>query len=147
MLQQLDTFVGPEVGWFALSPMLTLLGGTLVLGDLRVGAPGGQAPVDAEHAELAARRIDDDHAPAGVDEAEDRPAARDLGVVGVVGEIAELGGLRLAHPQHRADPGGDVRLRQPGGGGLPRPAARRRPAWLPLAGGRSRRRSGAWRDR
>ena len=31
MLQQLDTFVGPEVGWFALSPMLTLLGGTLVL--------------------------------------------------------------------------------------------------------------------
>jgi NADH-quinone oxidoreductase subunit N len=31
MVQQLDTFVGPEVGWFALSPMLTLLGGTLVL--------------------------------------------------------------------------------------------------------------------
>jgi NADH-quinone oxidoreductase subunit N len=31
MLQQLDTFVGPEVNWFALSPMLTLLGGTLVL--------------------------------------------------------------------------------------------------------------------
>jgi NADH-quinone oxidoreductase subunit N len=31
MLQQLDTFVGPEVGWFALSPMLTLLVGTLVL--------------------------------------------------------------------------------------------------------------------
>jgi NADH-quinone oxidoreductase subunit N len=31
MLQQLDTFVGPEVGWFALSPMLTLLGGALVL--------------------------------------------------------------------------------------------------------------------
>ncbi len=26
MLAQLDTFVGPEVGWFALSPMLTLLG-------------------------------------------------------------------------------------------------------------------------
>ena len=31
MLSQIDTFVGPEVGWFALSPMLTLLGGTLVL--------------------------------------------------------------------------------------------------------------------
>ena len=31
MLQQLDTFVGPEVNWFALSPMLTLLGGTLAL--------------------------------------------------------------------------------------------------------------------
>ncbi len=31
MLQQLDTFVGPEVAWFALSPMLTLVGGTLVL--------------------------------------------------------------------------------------------------------------------
>src|SRR6056297_1673183 len=31
MLQQIDTFVGPEVNWFALSPMLTLLGGTLVL--------------------------------------------------------------------------------------------------------------------
>ena len=31
MLQQLDTFVGPEVNWFALSPMLTLLGGALVL--------------------------------------------------------------------------------------------------------------------
>jgi NADH-quinone oxidoreductase subunit N len=31
MLQQLDTFIGPEVGWFALSPMLTLLVGTLVL--------------------------------------------------------------------------------------------------------------------
>ena len=31
MLQQLDPFVGPEVDWFALSPMLTLLGGTLVL--------------------------------------------------------------------------------------------------------------------
>jgi NADH-quinone oxidoreductase subunit N len=31
MLAQLDTFVGPEVNWFALSPMLTLLGGTLVL--------------------------------------------------------------------------------------------------------------------
>lgn len=36
MLQQLDTFVGPEVNWFALSPMLTLLGGTLVL--MLVGA-------------------------------------------------------------------------------------------------------------
>jgi len=31
MLQQVDSFVGPEVNWFALSPMLTLLGGTLVL--------------------------------------------------------------------------------------------------------------------
>ena len=31
MLQQVDTFVGPEINWFALSPMLTLLGGTLVL--------------------------------------------------------------------------------------------------------------------
>ena len=31
MLQQLDTFVGPEIGWFALSPMLTLLGGALIL--------------------------------------------------------------------------------------------------------------------
>ena len=31
MLAQLDTFVGPEVGWFALSPMLTLLGGALAL--------------------------------------------------------------------------------------------------------------------
>jgi NADH-quinone oxidoreductase subunit N len=31
MLQQFDTFVGPEVNWFALSPMLTLLGGALVL--------------------------------------------------------------------------------------------------------------------
>jgi NADH-quinone oxidoreductase subunit N len=36
MLSQIDTFVGPEVGWFALSPMLTLLGGTLVL--MLVGA-------------------------------------------------------------------------------------------------------------
>ncbi len=31
MLQQLDAFVGPEINWFALSPMLTLLGGALVL--------------------------------------------------------------------------------------------------------------------
>jgi len=31
MLQQLDTFIGPEIGWFALSPMLTLLGGALAL--------------------------------------------------------------------------------------------------------------------
>ncbi len=31
MLAQLDTFVGPEVNWFALSPMLTLLGGALLL--------------------------------------------------------------------------------------------------------------------
>jgi NADH-quinone oxidoreductase subunit N len=31
MLRQLDTFVGPEVQWFALSPMLVLLGGALVL--------------------------------------------------------------------------------------------------------------------
>ncbi len=31
MLQQFDTFVGPEVGWFALSPLLTLLGGALGL--------------------------------------------------------------------------------------------------------------------
>jgi len=36
MLRQFDTFVGPEVQWFALSPMLTLLGGTLGL--LLVGA-------------------------------------------------------------------------------------------------------------
>jgi NADH-quinone oxidoreductase subunit N len=36
MLQQIDTFVGPEVNWFALSPMLTLLGGTLAL--MLVGA-------------------------------------------------------------------------------------------------------------
>ena len=31
MLAQIDTFVGPEVGWFALSPMLTLLAGALVI--------------------------------------------------------------------------------------------------------------------
>ncbi len=31
MLRQLDSFVGPEVQWFALSPMLVLLGGALVL--------------------------------------------------------------------------------------------------------------------
>jgi len=31
MLAQIDTFVGPEVGWFALSPLLTLLGGALGL--------------------------------------------------------------------------------------------------------------------
>ncbi len=36
MLAQLDTFVGPEVGWFALSPMLTLLAGAL--GIMLVGA-------------------------------------------------------------------------------------------------------------
>ena len=27
MLPQLDTFVGPEIDWFALTPMLILLGG------------------------------------------------------------------------------------------------------------------------
>ncbi len=42
MLQQLDTFVGPEVDWFALSPMLTLLGGTLAL--MLVGALTPQWP-------------------------------------------------------------------------------------------------------
>jgi NADH-quinone oxidoreductase subunit N len=42
MLQQLDTFVGPEVNWFALSPLLTLLGGALVL--LLVGALTPQWP-------------------------------------------------------------------------------------------------------
>jgi NADH-quinone oxidoreductase subunit N len=42
MLQQLDTFVGPEVNWFALSPMLTLLGGTLAL--MLVGALTPQWP-------------------------------------------------------------------------------------------------------
>jgi len=31
MLQQIEPFVGPEINWFALSPMLTLLVGTLVL--------------------------------------------------------------------------------------------------------------------
>jgi NADH-quinone oxidoreductase subunit N len=31
MLAQVDTFVGPEIQWFALSPMLTLLGGALAL--------------------------------------------------------------------------------------------------------------------
>ena len=29
MLAQLDIFVGPEVQWFALSPLLILLGGAL----------------------------------------------------------------------------------------------------------------------
>jgi NADH-quinone oxidoreductase subunit N len=42
MLQQLETFVGPEVNWFALSPMLTLLGGALVL--MLVGALTPQWP-------------------------------------------------------------------------------------------------------
>ena len=44
MLAQLDTFVGPEVGWFALSPMLTLLGGALglmLLGALTPKWPNG----------------------------------------------------------------------------------------------------------
>ena len=36
MLAQLDTFVGPEINWFDLSPLLTLLGGALFL--LLVGA-------------------------------------------------------------------------------------------------------------
>jgi NADH-quinone oxidoreductase subunit N len=36
MPSQFDTFIGPEVGWFALSPMLVLLGGALGL--LLVGA-------------------------------------------------------------------------------------------------------------
>jgi NADH-quinone oxidoreductase subunit N len=36
MLAQLDVFIGPEVQWFALSPLLTLLGGALGL--LLVGA-------------------------------------------------------------------------------------------------------------
>ena len=36
MLAQLETFVGPEVGWFALSPMLTLLAGAL--GIMLIGA-------------------------------------------------------------------------------------------------------------
>ena len=36
MLAQLDVFLGPEVQWFALSPLLTLLGGALGL--LLVGA-------------------------------------------------------------------------------------------------------------
>ncbi|MGB0114825.1 MAG: NADH-quinone oxidoreductase subunit N [Ilumatobacteraceae bacterium] len=31
MLEQFDTFVGPEIGWFALSPILTLLAGALAL--------------------------------------------------------------------------------------------------------------------
>jgi NADH-quinone oxidoreductase subunit N len=44
MLGQLDTFVGPEVGWFALSPMLALLGGALgimLLGALTPKWPNG----------------------------------------------------------------------------------------------------------
>ena len=44
MLAQLDTFVGPEVGWFALSPMLTLLAGSLgimLLGALTPKWPNG----------------------------------------------------------------------------------------------------------
>ena len=44
MLAQLDTFVGPEVGWFALSPMLTLLAGALgimLLGALTPKWPNG----------------------------------------------------------------------------------------------------------
>ena len=44
MLAQLDTFVGPEVGWFALSPMLTLLAGALgimLLGALTPRWPNG----------------------------------------------------------------------------------------------------------
>ncbi len=36
MLAQIDPFVGPEVGWFALSPMLTLLAGAL--GIMLIGA-------------------------------------------------------------------------------------------------------------
>lgn len=42
MLQQLETFAGPEVNWFALSPMLTLLGGALAL--MLVGALTPQWP-------------------------------------------------------------------------------------------------------
>jgi len=42
MLAQVDTFVGPEVGWFALSPMLTLLGGALSL--MLIGALTPQWP-------------------------------------------------------------------------------------------------------
>ncbi len=42
MLQQLEPFVGPDVNWFALSPMLTLLGGTLGL--MLVGALTPQWP-------------------------------------------------------------------------------------------------------
>ncbi|MET0910800.1 MAG: NADH-quinone oxidoreductase subunit N [Ilumatobacteraceae bacterium] len=44
MLAQIDTFVGPEVGWFALSPMLTLLAGALgimLLGALTPKWPNG----------------------------------------------------------------------------------------------------------
>ncbi len=44
MLAQLDTFVGPEVGWFALSPMLALLAGALgimLLGALTPRWPNG----------------------------------------------------------------------------------------------------------
>jgi NADH-quinone oxidoreductase subunit N len=44
MLAQIDTFVGPEVGWFALSPMLTLLAGALgimLLGALTPRWPNG----------------------------------------------------------------------------------------------------------
>ena len=36
MIAQLDIFVGPEIQWFALSPLLILLGGALGL--LLVGA-------------------------------------------------------------------------------------------------------------
>ncbi|RLE19954.1 MAG: NADH-quinone oxidoreductase subunit N, partial [Actinobacteria bacterium] len=42
MLQQFDTFVGPDVQWFALSPMLTLLGGALAL--MLIGALTPQWP-------------------------------------------------------------------------------------------------------
>jgi NADH-quinone oxidoreductase subunit N len=44
MIAQVDTFVGPEIGWFALSPMLTLLGGALgimLLGALTPKWPNG----------------------------------------------------------------------------------------------------------
>ena len=44
MLSQVDTFVGPDVSWFALSPLLTLaLGGLgmLVLGALTPRWPKG----------------------------------------------------------------------------------------------------------
>ena len=37
-----DTLQGPEIDWFALSPLLVLLGGTMVL--LVVGAPCHSAP-------------------------------------------------------------------------------------------------------
>ena len=42
MLQQIEPFVGPEINWFAFSPMLTLLVGTLVL--MLVGALTPQWP-------------------------------------------------------------------------------------------------------